>query len=86
MSTTTISLERSAYDLLRARKKPKESFSEEIHRLLGPNPPELKDFLALMSDADATEVANRIEAARAEDLSFERRRGSRGKGRHGHRS
>lgn len=79
MSTTTVSLERSAYDPLRALRKQRESLAEETLRLLGPNPPELKEFLTLMSAADATVVADRIEAARAEDLSFERRLGSRGK-------
>ena len=86
MSTTTISLDRSAYDLLRARKRPEESFSEEIHRLLGSNAPELKGFLTLLSATDATAVADSIEAARAEDLDYERSRARRPKVKRGRRA
>lgn len=86
MGTTTISLERSAYDLLRARKKPDESFSEEIHRLLGPNQAKLSDFLSILTAAEASEVADRVEAARLEDLEYEKRRFANRGARHGRRS
>jgi predicted CopG family antitoxin len=65
-------LERSAYDLLRSRKLEDESFSEEIHRLLGPHAPALKDFPTVLSVEDEAEVADRVEAARAEELEPER--------------
>ncbi len=71
MPSTTISLDRSAYDLLRSRKLAEESFSEEIHRLLGPHAPELKEFLHLFSPSDAADIADSIEAAQAEDLEHE---------------
>lgn len=78
MPTTTISLERSAYDLLRSRKRPDESFSQEIHRILGPGAPALKEFLAILSAKDGALMADSVEAARAEDLEIERRRARRG--------
>ena len=86
MSTTTISLDRSAYDLLRSRKEPDESFSEEIHRLLGSSAPELKGFLTILSARDAAAVADSIEAARAEDLEYERSRARRPKVKRGRRA
>lgn len=86
MPTTTISLERSAYDLLKARKKPDESFSEELHRLLGSPSPHLRGFLDLASPEDGRAIADAIEKLRAEDLA-EARRGSRSPGKkHGRRS
>lgn len=85
MGTTTIRLDRSAYDLLRSRKWPDESFSEEIHRLLGAGSPGLKKFLALLPRDDASDVADKIEAARAEELEVERRRSRRRSSNSGHR-
>ena len=84
MPTTTISLERSAYELLKSRKKPGESFSEELRRLLADSRPSVRSFLDLLSAESAAEVADAIETVRAEDLSTEhdrsrRRRGSRGR-------
>ena len=74
MGTTTIRVDRSAYDLLRSRKRPEESFSEEIHRILGSSAPELKESLTILSARDAKAVADSIEAARVEDLEYERSR------------
>lgn len=85
MATTTISLDRSAYDLLRSRKRPDESFSDEIHRLLGGEAPSLRDFLAILPEKEAALVASSMEAARAEDLRFERERPSRRGEKHGRR-
>jgi predicted CopG family antitoxin len=86
MPTTTISLERSAYDLLKSRKKPDESFSEELHRLLGPPNPTLRGFLDIVRPEDGRSVAAAIEAVRAEDLRMERRRVSKRGGPRGHRA
>lgn len=86
MPTTTISLERSAYELLRSQKKPGESFSEELHRLLADSRPSVKSFLDLLSTEAATEVADAIEAIRAEDLSVERSRTRTPGGRRGRRA
>lgn len=86
MPTTTISLERSAYDLLKARKKSDESFSEEVHRLLGSTSPDLKDFLALVSPSDGRVIADSIEALRAQDLEEARKTSSSRGRKHGHRA
>jgi predicted CopG family antitoxin len=86
MTTTTISLERSAYELLRSRKKPDESFSEELHRLLGSASPDLKGFLDIVSAEDGQTIANAIDAIRFQDIEQERTKASRGKQRHGRRA
>jgi predicted CopG family antitoxin len=86
MSTTTISLERTAYELLKARKRPDESFSEELHRLLGNASPDLKGFLDIVSAEDGQTIGDAIEAIRAQDLAAERRKGIRGKPKHGRRA
>jgi predicted CopG family antitoxin len=68
MPSTTISLERSAYELLRSRKRPDESFSEEVVRLLGDAGPNLSGFLEIVLEEDGEKVANAIEAVRKEEL------------------
>jgi predicted CopG family antitoxin len=85
MTTTTISLERSAYELLKSRKKPEESFSEELHRLLGGSGPRLTEFLAILSADDGQEVAAAVEQLRAEDRALERRHATRGGSNRGRR-
>lgn len=79
MTTTTITLERSAYELLKARKKPDESFSEEVHRIMGDPRPSLKGFLDLFPIKDGRAIGDAIEAVRREDLAEERKRLGRGR-------
>jgi predicted CopG family antitoxin len=86
MTTTTISLERSAYELLRARKRPDESFSEELHRLLGSAGPDLKDFLEIVSLDDGRTIADAIGSIRAEDLAEEKTKAGRARKEHGRRA
>lgn len=84
MTTTTITLERSAYERLRAQKRPKESFSETVLRVLEPDRPSLKGFLELISMKDAADIGQAVERLRREDLEAERARltqGGRGRGR-----
>jgi predicted CopG family antitoxin len=85
MPSTTISLERSAYELLRARKRPDESFSEEVIRLLGEAGPSLRGFLDIVSEEDGNSVADAIDAVRNEDLATNAR-GSRGRKQNGRRA
>jgi predicted CopG family antitoxin len=73
MSSTTISLERSAYELLKSRKRPDESFSEELRRLLGQPSPELGGFLEVIGKDDGDALASAIEKLRARDLATQRR-------------
>ena len=86
MTTTTISLERSAYELLRSKKRPHESFSEELHRLLGAATPDLKGFLEILSAEDGPIVADAIEAIRLQDIDRERGKARGGKRRRGRRA
>lgn len=86
MSTTTITLERSAYEVLKSRKRPGESFSEEVLRLLGKSQPHLKEFLTLFGPGDPRAIGDAIEEVRAEDIATERRRAGRSGAEHGHRS
>lgn len=79
MGTKTIRLERSAYDLLRSRRRPGESFSAEIHRLLGNDAPALREFLTFLPDKSAATIADAVEAAREEDRRYEERRAPRRK-------
>ena len=79
MPTTTISLERSAYELLKSRKRADESFSEEVHRLLGEPSPNLQGFLDIISSKDGETIAEAIETIRAEDLRLERKKAHRGR-------
>jgi len=85
MPSTTISLERSAYELLKARKRPDESFSEEVVRLLGEAGPSLSGFLEIITEEDGETVANAIEAVRKED-SVTAQRKSRDGRHHGRRA
>ena len=86
MPSTDICLERSAYELLKARKKPDESFSEEIHRLLGGASPGLKGFLDIIPVAEGRPIANAIESIRAGDLELARKRAGQRKRNRGHRA
>ena len=85
MPSTTISLERSAYELLKSRKRPDESFSEELHRLLGYPNPKLGDFLDIVGSSEGEAVAAAVEKLRARDLALERRRLGRRVGKRGRR-
>ncbi|MGB6501069.1 MAG: antitoxin VapB family protein [Thermoplasmata archaeon] len=84
MTTTTVTLERSAYERLKSVKRSKESFSDTVLRLLEPNRPSLRGFLEIFSEADANAIGKAIEHLRAEDLAFElvqARKERRGRGR-----
>jgi predicted CopG family antitoxin len=69
MPTTSINLEHSAYELLKARKKADESFSQELHRLLGSTSPELKGFLDIVSANNGWTIADAIDRLRAQGLT-----------------
>ncbi len=86
MTTKTIRLERSAYELLQSRKWPGESFSEEVRRIVGGPRPSLKSFLDIVAPGRGRALADAIEAIRAEDLRVERSRGRHVRGNHGPRA
>lgn len=74
MPWTTIRLERSAYELLKGQKRPGESFSKEIARLLGEGRPSLRGFLEIVVGKDGTAIADGIEAVRGSDREIELRK------------
>ena len=68
MGTKTISLEDSAYELLRAAKRPGESFSEAIRRILAGREPSFSDFRGLIDRRGARGLADAIARMREEDI------------------
>lgn len=85
MATTTITLARSAYELLKANKRPGESFSEEVQRVFGSDRPSLKGFLEVFSPEDARAVGDVIAKMRKEEIALERGRLKREGGHRGRR-
>ncbi len=74
MGTKTISLEDSAYEKLRAAKRPGESLSDVIRRVFGSREPSLVEFSRLLDRRDAEDVAASIRRMREEDLGVQRPR------------
>lgn len=69
MQTTSIALDREAYDLLRRHKRPGESFSETVKRLAGRRRP-LSDFAGAwkgMPTRTVREIQRERRRLRAED-------------------
>ncbi len=64
MSTKTISIKTAAYDRLRQRKKPRESFTDVINRLTEKK--SLMEFAGILSDEDANRIEESIHKSRAE--------------------
>ncbi len=86
MTSRTISLEASAYDRLRAAKRPGESFTEVVNRILEISRPSFRVLSGVLSSGDATRVKRAIEKMRAREARAEAERmvtmgGSR-RGRH----
>jgi len=74
MGTKTISLEDSAYERLRAAKRPGESFSEVIRRILGGREPSFSDFRGVIDRRAARQLADAVARMREEDLQAQRSR------------
>jgi predicted CopG family antitoxin len=64
MATKTISITKKAYDRLKARKGPEESFSDVILRLTERRP--LADYAGMLSRASVKAIRAGIEEARRE--------------------
>ncbi len=64
MATKTISITKEAYDRLKARKGPEESFSDVILRLTARRP--LADYAGMLSKASVKAIREAIEEARRE--------------------
>ena len=74
MGTKTISLEDSAYGKLKAAKRPGESFSDVIHRVIGSREPSLLEFTKLLDRKASEELARAIARMRADDIALQRRK------------
>lgn len=74
MGTKTISLEDSAYAKLRAAKRPGESFSDVINRILGGREPSLLDLRGFLDRKSAGRLAEAIARMREEDIESQARR------------
>jgi len=79
MGSKTISLEDSAYHKLRAAKRPGESFSETVLRILAGKEPSLLDFRGLLDKRAILEVRETIARMKEEDLRIFKRRLTRGR-------
>ena len=74
MGTKTISLEDSAYGKLKAAKRPGESFSDVIHRVVGSREPSLLEFTKLLDRKASEELARAIARMRDEDIALQQRK------------
>lgn len=74
MGIKTISLEDSAYSKLKAAKRPGESFSDVVHRIVGSREPSLLEFTKLLDRKASRELARTVARMREEDIALQRRR------------
>ncbi|HEV2118694.1 MAG TPA: antitoxin VapB family protein [Candidatus Bathyarchaeia archaeon] len=74
MGTKTISLEDSAYTRLKAAKRPGESFSDAVNRVLGAKEPSFLDFRGLLHSSSADRLAQTIARMKQEDIRAQRTR------------
>ncbi len=72
MATKTIRITREAYERLRARKMPDESFSEVILRLTERRP--LSDFAGILSPESGRALRTAIESSRRERRKIDQQR------------
>ena len=79
MGTKTISLEDSAYTQLKAAKRPGESFSDVIHRVIGSREPSLLEFTKLLDKKASEDLARVIARMRDEDIAIQRRKLAEGR-------
>jgi len=74
MPSRKISLEYSAYAKLRDAKRPGESFTDVVNRLLRAELPSLSVFAGLLKKKKGEELAKVVQRMRDEDLEAERKR------------
>jgi len=72
MPRRAISLEVSAYKRLRAAKRPGESFTDVVNRLLDERKPSFSLFDGLLTQKESDELARVVQRFREEDLKLER--------------
>jgi predicted CopG family antitoxin len=74
MPNKTVSLEASAYDLLKSARAPQESFSEAIHRLLSDTKPSFRQIAGALTPQEADAVKTAIRRMRAQEAPAEKTR------------
>jgi len=74
MGTKTISLEDSAYSRLKAVKRPGESFSDVVNRVLGSSEPSFLDFRGLLHGGSCDRLAETVARMKLEDIRAQRAR------------
>lgn len=84
MGSTTISLERSAYERLKECKQSGESFSDVVRRLTEPSRPSLRDLVGWVDKRTGDAIARTIDDLRERDVE-PLRAGPRGRS-HGRRA
>jgi predicted CopG family antitoxin len=72
MGTKTISLEDSAYARLKAVKRPGESFSDVVNRVLGAKEPMFSDFKGILAPYAIKQLAETVEHMKREDIRLQR--------------
>lgn len=72
MASKTISLDEAAYTKLKAAKRPGESFSDVVHRLVEPDQPSLHEFVGLLDEDTAEALASVIDRMDVEDIEAQR--------------
>ena len=86
MSSRTVSLQVSAYERLRAAKRPGESFTQTINRILRESRPSFRVLAGALSPKDAAAVRDAIAEMRESEAPAEARKlaafGSYRRGRH----
>ena len=74
MGTKTISLEDSAYVKLKAAKRPGESFSDVVNRILRGREPSLLDLRGLFDRKSVDQLVEAIARMREEDIEAQKLR------------
>ena len=74
MGTKTISLEDSAYSRLKAVKRPGESFSDVVNRVLGSSEPSFLDFRGLLHGGSGDRLAETVARMKREDVQAQKAR------------
>jgi predicted CopG family antitoxin len=77
MASKTVSLETSAYERLRAAKRPGESFSETINRILKASNPSFRVLAGILTADDAGKIRKAVAAMREKEAPAERVRRAR---------
>lgn len=72
MASRTVSLEAKAYERLRAAKRPGESFSKTVHRLLDRGRPSFRVLAGGLSPAAADAILDSVRKLREADVAAER--------------